>query len=70
MLRVEVGARALRNQAGVEGGVVGYKRAPRSAGARASVVASSRGNIPSCELMGHMPMDLKWANLSVLLPRS
>ena len=30
MLRVEVGARALRNQAGEEGGVVGYKRAPRS----------------------------------------
>ena len=24
-------------------------------------VESSRGNISSCELMGHMPMDFKWA---------
>ena len=44
MLRVKVGARALRNQAGWAGG--------GSGGARAYVVASSRGNIPRCELMG------------------
>ena len=34
MLRVKVGARALRNQAEVKGGVGGYKRAPWSGGAR------------------------------------
>ena len=67
---VEVGARALRNQAGGEGGGGWIQACAAEWGARASVVASSRGNIPSCELMGHMPMDLKWAILSFLLPRS
>ena len=70
MLRVEVGARALRNQAGGEGGGGWIQACATEWGARVSVVASLRENIPSCELMGHMPMDLKWANPSFLLPRS
>ena len=61
VLRVEVGARALRNQAGGEGGGGWIPARVAEWGARVSVVASSRGNIPSCELMGHMPMDLSRA---------
>ena len=58
MLRVEVGARALRNEAGGEGGGGGWIQARAAEwGARASEVASSRGNIPSCELLGHMRME-------------
>ena len=70
MLRVEVGARALRNQAGGDRGNWLDTSVRHGVGGRASVIAFSRGNIPSCELMGHMPIDLKWASPSFLLPRS
>ena len=55
MLRVEVGARALRNQAGGEGGLDTNLR--HGVGGRASVVAFSRWNISTRVLMGHMPID-------------
>ena len=54
MLRVEEGVRALRNQAGGGGeGSWVQARAAECGGARVCGI-SFRGNIPSCELLGHM----------------